>query len=884
MCFPDVHISPVAPLGETQFSFKMRGILREGSSKTAIVHCLRGGGLGAGGRHDTWSSSSECICIVEKASDSPTRAHIGASSHFYVHLLRLLQSYRWTCQRRYMYLVNCLVDPTHWHHCFSNHGIHSRLHLFKDQNERQQYHQHKDIVVHCFNDDVVDEHTQAFSNDRVVPFLSVFAQNPRCIIEIITEVLCERKVILVSTSLGLLSSCSSGLLGLLYPFKWAHDVIPMVPATMHHLFGVPTPYIYGIDPSRLSSVRENAVRKLAPGDSLMVVDLDSCVIAQYNGEGQGFSSNGLCGILPQISRERPSTVARDSLNLSSGLSLNMMSVSSNAKSLMASAKKASMKAPALLKMASGENAALQDALLHPKVLEAALVSEIDSIFSRSFGSEITKGLLKASSSVIGKLTGTAVQHSASSMADASLFQQDDLKSVSLQQAQALRASFMRFFFGLFGATVFCFSRDWAFSPEKAQQYIEYRCSLAMPQEFTHEFDSSANDENLLHFCKTTMFRIFGLSAAQFAKVSQNGLNLTNSCTFFQIAHRLGKGKVSSQSEVAAEVKQLLFSCDNITKSDPSSRTTSDVRRLVTEMTSNSKRRQVLRSYTWISEASFDSQHVPVIMTTILWRLQESQGINWRHATKASELLWHLICYGCDWLVSYAMAQCRNNGLITNLMLYKSDIAGKEAVKLVRHTARANFKMLADIKKLMLHKEKTYQCANHQAPWDTMSQNKKLRTSMALTDFKNVHNILGKAMVESTRNAVISGQPNSQFQTTPPQASPNAVPTKVIPNQASVPQASAPQTFLPQAITEQQLLGTFDGELDATSVTSSTSMVGGGKDTLVDSSVSPAASFHDEGFNSSFFSFDTAPSPIIVKESSSVSSPREGALKDGFNVL
>jgi hypothetical protein len=752
------------------------------------------------------------------------------------------------------------------------------LHLFDEVKVRHRHRQHREVRVHCLEENVWDEHTHPLFNDRIVPLLSVFSQDPRCIIEIVMEVLCERKIILVSSSLALLSRCIQGILGLLYPFKYFHDVIPMVPASMHHLFFAPTSYVYGIDPSRLSTIQAKAVQALSAGEELLVVDLDRRSTTKFGGQ-QSTNSSGLCGTLSQVSREKTSMVARESLKVSFNR-----------------AKKASKNAPArfeAFRKNSGDGPVYSPEMpQHPKALEIALVSEIEVIFSRSFGSEIKKGLLKKGSSVMGKITGTALQHASLDISEAQCFQQDDFKPVSLQQAQAVRMSFLRFFLLLFGNTGAFLSAEWAFEPEKVQRYIHSRCSAAMPQELTKELSSSATDwlpRNLQHFCSnTTTFVQFGLSAARFAKSSwmQSGesSSVCTSCTFLQIAHRLGEGAVSSQNTVAAEVKRLVSSCEtngsDAEISSGSSMTAPMVRRLVMEMTSNSKRRHVLQTYEKISEASFDSQHVPTIMKTLSWRLQESQGINWRHASKAFELLWYLICYGCDWVVSHAMAQCRDKCLVRNLIRYKSDLAGREAVRLVRHAAEMNFKLLADVKRLRLHKEKSYQYALDISSRNGTAQVRKMPTSTLLGDFRSAHSIIGRNVPQAvcTHNTTAS-KPSKPLLSSSSlveedwlqsQTEKLHVESRSDQHAGNAAFTMSPTLFQhrsetvttpPAFFNEQPHSGERGQCSSSTTLPShmpgpSSSKNGSPRhDVQVGASFPPAASFHGEGFDSPFFTFD-----------------------------
>jgi hypothetical protein len=83
---------------------------------------------------------------------------------------------------------------------------------------------------------------------------------------------CERKVLLVSSQLSLLTVCSEILCSLLFPMKWSHLYIPVLPRSLTPMLDAPMPYLCGIS-------RENfgwAVPDIS--DETVVVDLDRNVI------------------------------------------------------------------------------------------------------------------------------------------------------------------------------------------------------------------------------------------------------------------------------------------------------------------------------------------------------------------------------------------------------------------------------------------------------------------------------------------------------------------------------------------------------------------------------------------------------------------------------
>ncbi|EED90263.1 hypothetical protein THAPSDRAFT_8075 [Thalassiosira pseudonana CCMP1335] len=84
---------------------------------------------------------------------------------------------------------------------------------------------------------------------------------------------CERKVLLVSDQLSLLTVCSEILCSLLFPMRWSHLYIPVLPRSLSPMLDAPMPYLCGIR-------RENFAFAVGDtGDETVVVDLDRNVIS-----------------------------------------------------------------------------------------------------------------------------------------------------------------------------------------------------------------------------------------------------------------------------------------------------------------------------------------------------------------------------------------------------------------------------------------------------------------------------------------------------------------------------------------------------------------------------------------------------------------------------
>ena len=83
---------------------------------------------------------------------------------------------------------------------------------------------------------------------------------------------CERKVLLVSSQLSLLTVCAEILCSMLFPLRWSHLYIPCLPRFLTPMLDAPMPYLIGIS----REVFPSAVADIS--DDTVVVDLDRNVI------------------------------------------------------------------------------------------------------------------------------------------------------------------------------------------------------------------------------------------------------------------------------------------------------------------------------------------------------------------------------------------------------------------------------------------------------------------------------------------------------------------------------------------------------------------------------------------------------------------------------
>eukprot|EP00547_Thalassionema_nitzschioides_P001189 CAMPEP_0194213988 /NCGR_PEP_ID=MMETSP0156-20130528/14968_1 /TAXON_ID=33649 /ORGANISM="Thalassionema nitzschioides, Strain L26-B" /LENGTH=1426 /DNA_ID=CAMNT_0038942151 /DNA_START=27 /DNA_END=4304 /DNA_ORIENTATION=- len=102
-----------------------------------------------------------------------------------------------------------------------------------------------------------------------LPFAHLFECLDMDNIIMVWHCLClERQVLLTSTQLSLLTTCAEIFLSLLFPMRWSHAYIPILPHFLVDMLSAPMPFLCGINKSNLAS----ALCDLSP--DCVVVDLD----------------------------------------------------------------------------------------------------------------------------------------------------------------------------------------------------------------------------------------------------------------------------------------------------------------------------------------------------------------------------------------------------------------------------------------------------------------------------------------------------------------------------------------------------------------------------------------------------------------------------------
>mmetsp|Transcript_27713 Transcript_27713/g.65095 ORF Transcript_27713/g.65095 Transcript_27713/m.65095 type:complete len:1192 (+) Transcript_27713:202-3777(+) len=82
----------------------------------------------------------------------------------------------------------------------------------------------------------------------------------------------ERQVLLTSTQISILTTCSEIFLSLLFPMRWSHAYIPLLPKFLIPILSAPMPFFCGIDKASLAE----ALYDLSP--ECVVVDLDKNLV------------------------------------------------------------------------------------------------------------------------------------------------------------------------------------------------------------------------------------------------------------------------------------------------------------------------------------------------------------------------------------------------------------------------------------------------------------------------------------------------------------------------------------------------------------------------------------------------------------------------------
>jgi hypothetical protein len=95
---------------------------------------------------------------------------------------------------------------------------------------------------------------------------------PRATVDVITFALAENKILFHSSSLNKLPGICEALRTLLYPLRWPHVYIPIVPAPLLDLVEAPVPFILGTNSNWLKFIPESCLQ------DVIIINLDDASI------------------------------------------------------------------------------------------------------------------------------------------------------------------------------------------------------------------------------------------------------------------------------------------------------------------------------------------------------------------------------------------------------------------------------------------------------------------------------------------------------------------------------------------------------------------------------------------------------------------------------
>jgi len=87
--------------------------------------------------------------------------------------------------------------------------------------------------------------------------------SPHNIFFVFIALLCERRIIFSSSSLGRLSDCSHAALAMLFPFTWQHIFIPIIPQSLINYCCAPMPFVIGVHSSMMKQVQSMPLEKVS---------------------------------------------------------------------------------------------------------------------------------------------------------------------------------------------------------------------------------------------------------------------------------------------------------------------------------------------------------------------------------------------------------------------------------------------------------------------------------------------------------------------------------------------------------------------------------------------------------------------------------------------
>lgn len=108
------------------------------------------------------------------------------------------------------------------------------------------------------------------------------ALGPNLLITVFSSLLLERKVVLFTENISILSSCVLGLQTLLYPFQWQYTLVTVLPQDLAEICQAPTPVLAGMLESIVFDIEDG-----------IVINLDNRAVTQKCGDEKTILPNTL---------------------------------------------------------------------------------------------------------------------------------------------------------------------------------------------------------------------------------------------------------------------------------------------------------------------------------------------------------------------------------------------------------------------------------------------------------------------------------------------------------------------------------------------------------------------------------------------------------------
>lgn len=119
----------------------------------------------------------------------------------------------------------------------------------------------------------------------------------KTVVHLVALVLCEYRILLHSTQFALLAPIAEALCALIYPFRWQHPYVPILPRVLAEYLQAPLPYVLGVHSSWLRELLESG-----RPEHLVVVDIDRGTLQLQDAAGPMLPSRLTKGLYQRLKR------------------------------------------------------------------------------------------------------------------------------------------------------------------------------------------------------------------------------------------------------------------------------------------------------------------------------------------------------------------------------------------------------------------------------------------------------------------------------------------------------------------------------------------------------------------------------------------------------